>query len=374
MKMPQSEPRYLRALVLAAGDGKARFVADEATRLDVSALASAPAPASLRGSAVLLAMKRQIDITAALIALDGVARRIVLWPHDLPRESMKAVAAAAGVQFLVAEWPPGPLEQVGAAMPADETTPRATEWVLFTSGTSGAAENGGAYAGEPGRPSVRAAPPRRGTARLVHVLRHPPLWRPADPAARADRRRLAGAVLPGSSRQAHFLARAAAAGATHFLGTPSHWRRALMTEAAGRIAPAYVRLSGEVADQGILDRLRAAAIPRASDRARLRLDRSRPGVRGGRMGARGFRRTLEGQAGGIADIRDRGGTPAGTLGAQRDRVSWPTISARIRGPERASSIPAISSSCAAAAITSPAGVTAPSMSAARKCIRKRWRR
>jgi len=54
-----------------------------------------------------------------------------------------------------------------------------------------------------------------------------------------------------------FLARVAAAGVTHISGTPSHWRRALMSGAAGRIAPGYVRLSGEIADQGILDNLKA---------------------------------------------------------------------------------------------------------------------
>src|SRR5207247_2050408 len=54
-----------------------------------------------------------------------------------------------------------------------------------------------------------------------------------------------------------FLGRAGAHGVTHISGTPSHWRRALMSPAAHRIAPRYVRLSGEIADQAILDHLRA---------------------------------------------------------------------------------------------------------------------
>jgi acyl-coenzyme A synthetase/AMP-(fatty) acid ligase len=54
---------------------------------------------------------------------------------------------------------------------------------------------------------------------------------------------------------ADFLARAGAHGVTHISGTPSHWRRALMSSWAGRIAPQYVRLSGEIADQAILNRL-----------------------------------------------------------------------------------------------------------------------
>jgi acyl-CoA synthetase (AMP-forming)/AMP-acid ligase II len=42
---------------------------------------------------------------------------------------------------------------------------------------------------------------------------------------------------------------------THLSGTPSHWRRALMSPEAHRIAPDYIRVSGEIADQTILNTL-----------------------------------------------------------------------------------------------------------------------
>jgi acyl-coenzyme A synthetase/AMP-(fatty) acid ligase len=54
---------------------------------------------------------------------------------------------------------------------------------------------------------------------------------------------------------ANFLRRAGEAGITHISGTPSHWRRALMSPEADRIAPRYIRLSGEIADQAILNSL-----------------------------------------------------------------------------------------------------------------------
>jgi acyl-coenzyme A synthetase/AMP-(fatty) acid ligase len=54
-----------------------------------------------------------------------------------------------------------------------------------------------------------------------------------------------------------FLIRAGGRGVTHISGTPSHWRRALMSPSARSIAPQYVRLSGEIADQSILDTLRS---------------------------------------------------------------------------------------------------------------------
>ncbi|MDE3163944.1 MAG: AMP-binding protein, partial [Acidobacteriota bacterium] len=47
-------------------------------------------------------------------------------------------------------------------------------------------------------------------------------------------------------------------GVTHISGTPSHWRSALMSPMAGELKPRYVRLSGEIADQVILDQLHAA--------------------------------------------------------------------------------------------------------------------
>src|SRR5206468_11031183 len=54
-----------------------------------------------------------------------------------------------------------------------------------------------------------------------------------------------------------YLVRLGAHRATHVSGTPSHWRRALMSPEARAIAPRYVRLSGEIADQGILNALRS---------------------------------------------------------------------------------------------------------------------
>jgi acyl-CoA synthetase (AMP-forming)/AMP-acid ligase II len=55
-----------------------------------------------------------------------------------------------------------------------------------------------------------------------------------------------------------YLIRAGANGVTHISGTPTHWRQALMSPAVHRIAPQYIRLSGEIVDQPILDSLRTA--------------------------------------------------------------------------------------------------------------------
>src|SRR6202041_1619777 len=59
---------------------------------------------------------------------------------------------------------------------------------------------------------------------------------------------------PGEPLTDH-LARLAARGVTHISGTPSHWRKVLMSGSVSLFSPRYVRLSGEVADQALLDRL-----------------------------------------------------------------------------------------------------------------------
>jgi acyl-coenzyme A synthetase/AMP-(fatty) acid ligase len=221
----------------------------------------------LAGRSVLLAANDQLAAALALVELDGAVRRLVLCPPDLSPQHLPSIIEAAAVDVVVADraalesdLPSGTDFVVCRAKIAPaESEPRyehETEWVLLTSGTTGAPKLvlhtlstlAGAF-------SIGGCTNRNG-----------PVW-----STFYDIRRYGGlqiflrAILGGGSLvlssaaepTAAFLDRAGTCGVTHISGTPSHWRRALMSSAARRIAPRYVRLSGEIADQAILDRLRA---------------------------------------------------------------------------------------------------------------------
>ena len=189
-----------------------------------------------------------------------------------------------------------------------------TEWVLVTSGTTGV-------------PKM-----------VVHNLASltAPLQAPsaADGATAwgtfYDIRRYGGmqiylrAVLGGASLVvsdseepvSDHLARLAAHDVIHLSGTPSHWRRALMNPDIGKIAPCYVRLSGEIADQAVLDGLRAA-FPKA-------------------VIGHAYAST---EAGVAFDVNDgRAGFPGDYLAGTRDGVEMKIVdgSLRIRSPRTAS--------------------------------------
>jgi acyl-coenzyme A synthetase/AMP-(fatty) acid ligase len=219
---------------------------------------------ALLGRTVLLAMQHQLATALALIELDGVARRLILCPPGLSAPHRRDVAAAAGVDAVVSDGDVDDLADGAAALRvAGGSTLRAaaasvvrdqrTEWVMLTSGTSGA-------------PKLV----QHSLASLTGAIEPSPA--PAAPTVWGtfyDIRRFGGlqillrSVLGGASlvlsdadeSMGAYLGRAGSLGVTHVSGTPSQWRNALAYPASQAISPRCVRLSGEIADQAILDSL-----------------------------------------------------------------------------------------------------------------------
>ena len=205
----------------------------------------------LRGRNVLLDVSEQFDAALALIGLDGMAARIVVCPPGVPADHRDAIAVKADIDATLDDASLAAL--ITSTGPVScEAPARETEWLLLTSGTTGVPKLvSHTFRGLTGA-IAEAAP---GSA---------PVW-----ATFYDIRRYGGLqiflraicgtgsmVLPGADEPlGAVLHRYGALGVTHISGTPSHWRRVLMNPAASAFAPLYVRLSGEIADQTILDAL-----------------------------------------------------------------------------------------------------------------------
>jgi acyl-CoA synthetase (AMP-forming)/AMP-acid ligase II len=264
--MPQNDRESLWSLLSGAGRLSDRFLSDPNFSVNLNELVESSSLGSaleeLYGATALVATDDQLSAALALIELDGIARRIVICTPDLPLAHFPFLIANAEVDALVADRPrpdacPAHVRSIisgGARLQplAFDRNPRyATEWVLLTSGTTG--------------------PPKmvlHTLSSLIGVIKHRP-GKPVTWSTFYDIRRYGGlqiflrAMLDGGSlvlsgaRESteDFLLRAGTRQVTHISGTPSHWRRALMGHCAHRITPQYVRLSGELVDQAILDSL-----------------------------------------------------------------------------------------------------------------------
>jgi acyl-coenzyme A synthetase/AMP-(fatty) acid ligase len=225
----------------------------------------------LSGCSVLLAVADQLVSGLAIMELDGVVRRMLLCPPDLAADHLSSLIADAEIDAVItddpAHWAASGIKLIVTAQTPLRAatrlqTERATEWLMLTSGTSGVPKIVG-HTLEALTGAIVADGPARGA---------PPVW-----ATFYDIRRYGGlqiflrAIIGGGSMVlsepgepvADYVARLREKSVTHISGTPSHWRKLLMSGAASGFAPRYVRLSGEIADQAVLDGL-SRAFPAAS--------------------------------------------------------------------------------------------------------------
>jgi acyl-coenzyme A synthetase/AMP-(fatty) acid ligase len=265
----RNDPLWTR--LLADGQLRYRFLQGFGGSVALSDLAGASSLSEnhdrLRGRSVLIATQDQLTAALALLELDGIAGRLVLCPPNRSMAEIRSIAIDAEADALivdeasqnygstsvgtVVECSPNP-----KPFDAPRERRRSTEWILLTSGITAAPKL-----------VVHSLASLAGAA---HNANAP--WRNAVWSSFCDIRRYAGlqtllrALLSGGSLVLSdpeepirdFLRRASASGVTHITGTPSHWRRVLMSGSAHLISPSFICLSGEIVDQPLLDSLRAS--------------------------------------------------------------------------------------------------------------------
>lgn len=268
--MPQSSPASLWNTLSAAGDLAARSFLCVDVGIAFSSLVAGSVLQSrsdeLRGRSVLVVTTSQLAAALALIELDGIARRIVLCPPDFPLEHLPFVIKSAAVDAIVSDRKASAFDASGVEhfiscsgeivpSDSDRSAQYSTEWVLLTSGTTGMPKL-----------VVHSSLSLTGAIEHGNTPAKPVVWSTFYDIRRYGglqiflRALLTGASLVLSNTQestADFLARAGSHGITHISGTPSHWRRALMSPSSHLIKPEYARLSGEIADQAILNHIRS---------------------------------------------------------------------------------------------------------------------
>ena len=264
-----SERRNLISCI-QEGRGRGRIVAtrDYVLALDEFENASSLGPdlKRLRGRSVVLSVRDMAKVAAALIDLDGCARRILLAPPGWESWRLEAAASDAEADVLVhddedASSPTSVELIVACRLPLQPmSSPRIanleTEWILPTSGTTGAPK----LVRHTLRTLIGAIgdAPSQQWATFYDIRRYGGL----QIFLRALSGR--GSLILGAEGESlsSLLARFGDAKITHISGTPTHWRKVLISGEGLRIDPEYVRLSGEIADDGVLSALQTL-YPRA---------------------------------------------------------------------------------------------------------------
>jgi acyl-coenzyme A synthetase/AMP-(fatty) acid ligase len=274
MNMSPPDPLSLTDLLTAgAGAGRAIRMRDSHLPLDDFPTATSLGGnlEALAGRSIVLMAGDQLKTAAALIELDGRARRLVLCPPDLEIKHLNAVIRDAQADAIVYDGDGQPPQGADVALVTPCRLPMlpratpplrrfATEWILLTSGTTGdpkmVVHTLATLTGAISSSAPQAATQHWATFYDIRRYGGLQIFLRAIAGGGSLTLRSAGEAIED------FLVRAGAAGVTHISGTPSHWRLVLMNKAARRMDPEYVRLSGEIADSSVLDAL-SALYPRA---------------------------------------------------------------------------------------------------------------
>jgi acyl-coenzyme A synthetase/AMP-(fatty) acid ligase len=256
MSEPVNRSESLLGALSEASNNDSRFIWDDGNSVCLGDFLKGTflrgQPESFCGKSVLIRSGNQLATALAMIELDGVVRQMIICPPDLDDARVLYLLDTAQVDAVVSE----PALSNPLSVPengAPRIHPYRTEWVLLTSGTTGAPKMVAHTFESLTAPIQRDRHAERDTVwgTFYDIRRYGGL--------QVFLRAILGngsLVLSNATEStADHLHRLSSHSITHLSGTPSHWRRALMSPAAREISPDYVRLSGEIADQAILNML-----------------------------------------------------------------------------------------------------------------------
>src|SRR5271165_2318459 len=107
MKMPQNNPPSLWSALSSSGDLSERCLFGAEANRTLGDLVHGSAiyghGEELRGRSVLIATTSQLAAALALIELDGVARRVILFPPEMPLGYLPFVIESADVDAIVSD-------------------------------------------------------------------------------------------------------------------------------------------------------------------------------------------------------------------------------------------------------------------------------
>lgn len=211
---------------------------------------------------VLLSTQDQLVAALALMELDGVARRVIICPPDVSTEQFPSLIAKGGVDLIVSDYELNDSRWIPCSTDIQPVSSRRrghrpTEWILLTSGTTGTPKMIVHTLASLTAPIDLNNDTMRDNGIVWGTFYDIRRYGGLQIFLRATLGRGSMVLSSAGESMADHLARLDSRGVTHLSGTPSHWRRALMSPHAHRIAPRYVRLSGEIVDQPILNALQA---------------------------------------------------------------------------------------------------------------------
>jgi acyl-coenzyme A synthetase/AMP-(fatty) acid ligase len=230
---------------------------------DLAERASLQGLARLKGRNLLLRSLEPLNCALSMIELDGVAKRMVICPPDLPEAHVLELAAMAEIDAVITDGSGQSISGLESfqiqpcAFPREQVDADiSTEWVLLTSGTTGVPKMV-SHSFDSLTSNIK--PPK--------IVDKTSCWASFNDARRFSglqmflHTMLTGAVLLLRGYDVSvpdFLPILAQAGATHVSGTPTHWRKVLMFPSRALLRLQQITLVGEIADQTILDLLHEA--------------------------------------------------------------------------------------------------------------------